>query len=97
MAPHLEHLDPIVLAIGGVADGVGMWTLGQNTHNNLTIIINYKLTFAGMQTFDPRVLCICVVSTPAHFKPSTTGSATTGSTRFREGAALGTRRWRRDC
>ena len=58
--------------------------------------ISHKLTFAGMQAFDPRVLDVCVAATATHFKPSTTASATTDSTGLLEGAALGTRHWQRN-
>ena len=58
--------------------------------------VSRELTFAGTQAFDPRVLNVCVVATSTHLKPSATGSATTDSTRFLEGAALGTRHWRRN-
>ena len=59
--------------------------------------VSPEVTFAGTQAFDPRVLKnVGVAATSTHLKPSATGSATTDSTRFLEGAALGTRRWRRD-
>ena len=53
--------------------------------------VSRELTFAGTQAFDPRVRNVCVAATSTHLEPSATGSATTDSARFLEGAALGTR------
>ena len=100
MVPHLEHMEPIVVTGATVVADVGMWVLGKKTDHQLASTnmgmhsARRKLTFAGMQAFDPRVLNVCVAATSTHLKPSATGSATTESTRFLKSPALGARHWR---
>ena len=56
--------------------------------------VSRELTSAGLCAFDPRVLNVRIAGTSTVLIPSATGSATTDSTGFLEGAALGTRHCR---
>ena len=48
----------------------------------------FGLTFAGLHALRPPVINVSVAGTPAVLEPSTPRSATTGSARFPERAAL---------
>ena len=54
--------------------------------------IALELTFAGLRTLKPAVISVSVDVTSAVLIPSTARSATTDPARFRERAALWTRR-----
>ena len=51
-------------------------------------VVSLKLTFAGIHAFEPPVHNVSVPASSAVLVPSTAGSATTGSARFFERAAL---------
>ena len=97
MVPQLRHGDRLAVV---VVAGVCVWALVQVTkrkvakqslhENTVTCYITLELTFAGLHALRPPVINVLVADTSTLLIPSTAGSATTGSARFLEGAALWT-------
>ena len=102
MVPHLEHTETAIVV--AVSANCFLMCIGQETkretpdkscfslNENISIIyVSLELTFAGRYSLKPLVVNKFVVGTSTVLKPSTAGSATTGSARFLERAAFGAR------
>ena len=93
----MESIVVVVFTMAAdVGAGIGQRNKETKKKKQLVSFDRRELTFAGLHAFDPLARNVCVAPTATHIKPSATGSATTDSTRFLEGATLGTRHWRRN-
>ena len=96
MIPHLEHKELIivVIVIAGVYMSASVKDIKSKTPWSVTVYIHtdcLALTFAGLYTLEPPVIHVSSIGTSALLKPNTARSATAGSARFFERAALRTR------